>query len=1397
MSQLLVDFDDRLPWKKTTGSITATEILRGSDETGLIVVLADSDGEPTNGDLHAMWKARAGQSADPVLVMVSYPTIQGPRVAVLGPDRDAVPVSAVEEMTAARLATAALQTDSPIGLLADVRRKLASLRGGTGPGFRNEGLFATHVLAQQPQRPDWPSLSQRSACLLSDRGEHLLTSLGYEVDHVPDGIVLRDTVDKRRHAAAVLLLDDESFDNPLGRFAGTTAVTHGLALARREGVPWLIVLGGSVARLYPANPDVGVGRKGQTQTYVEVDLDLLSESNAGYLALLFSPEALADGGTVAALLAESSKYATGLSERLRDRIYEDVIPNLAVAVAATHNVWDLPAEEQRAGLDEAYHQAMIILFRLLFVAYAEDRELLPLDVNEAYTSNALKTLARRILNDPDSGFSETSSSMWTDLIQIWDVIDTGDLEGMGVPAYNGGLFTRDPAKNRSGAATYGLRLTNAEIGPVLRGLMIDYTDDDVLGLVDFRSLDVREFGTIYEGLLESGLGIADTDLTVDSNDTYVPAGKKDEVWIEEGSIYFHSRSGSRKATGSYFTKPFAVQHLLDQALEPALDNHLAKVKALLDNGAHKSAADLLFDFRVADLAMGSAHFLVAAIDRIEARFSAFIALNPMPEVLAELHSLRETAAAQLGIPAEDSGIDDGILLRRQIARRCIYGIDINEIAVELARLAVWIHTFVPGLPLSFLNHGLVWGNSLTGVGTLQEIVQALDEAEKRETKTDAVGSSSGYVELALMDFLGRAQDHLDHLAALADASIADVNAAVAAQKELTRSLEPLAALSDLITAERTTRALKRDDPQKIKLSDGGARLFTAVDAEQLSEAVQTHPNLLRAREIAADVRAVHLPTKFPEVFRREPAGFDVILGNPPWEKMKVEEDGWWGLRFPGFLSLSQRERAKTLNDYKAARPDLVEEFGRDYAAAKAANAILAAGPFPGLRDGTDIDLFAAFCWRVWQVTREAGHIGLVLPRTAFSGAGTGEWRKEVLERGAVADLTTLVNNRGWAFEQIHPQYTIALTAIIKGATEHLVRLRGPFSSAADYGSGLLSGACASVPAKQILEWSSTGVIPLIPVSEVEVFAQYRKNPRFADKIGDWHFVSFRELHTTGDKNFFDFNLEAPAVSHSMPVWGGGTINLWAPESGQVFAWANGDEITDYLFRRRLSSANRKDSVHQGLASRDLHDPASLPMGAARIAYRDICRATDSRTMIACLIPPSVTLVNTTRYLVRQAGNEKSEAYLLGVLCSIPYDWYARRFVELHMTAALMDDFPVPRVQAADGLALASTGEPRDDRDLRDVVDRVVQISGRLAAVDDRYSTWAKAVGVKVGSVKTQVEKDALIAELDALVALLYGLSRDQLEQVFATFHRGWDYKPRLEAVLGHFDGWSARLDGGR
>ena len=154
---------------------------------------------------------------------------------------------------------------------------------------------------------------------------------------------------------------------------------------------------------------------------------------------------------------------------------------------------------------------------------------------------------------------------------------------------------------------------------------------------------------------------------------------------------------------------------------------MARLTALLDRGDEAGAGEAFFDFRVADISMGSGHFLVNAVDHIEARLTSFLTEHPLPSVNIELDNLRKAALERLGDGAAGfEGIEQAALVRRQVARRCIYGVDLNSISVELARLALWIHTFVPGLPLSFLDRTLVCGNSLTGIGSLDEAVEAVE-----------------------------------------------------------------------------------------------------------------------------------------------------------------------------------------------------------------------------------------------------------------------------------------------------------------------------------------------------------------------------------------------------------------------------------------------------------------------------------------------------------------------------------------------------------------------------------------------------------------------------------------------------------------------------------------------
>lgn len=693
---------------------------------------------------------------------------------------------------------------------------------------------------------------------LGKTGGALLEALGYRIEPL-DNFTALLCGGERRAALAVMLRETESPEAGSERFNSLSPVSYALQKADDENLAWVLMTQGSRVRLYAAATGAGVGRRGRTETWIECHPALLAERDLPCLWLLFSAEALAPGGSLGETLQNSGRFAGALAERLRERIYDSVVPKLAYGLAGASAL----DRSSPAALARVYEMALTVLFRLLFIAYAEDRDLLPWADNDLYRRRSLKQKARDLA---DRVAAKTplaeGDSHWQETVLLWRAVAAGNPE-WGVPAYDGGLFSSDPEVSAAGAALAEVTLPNETFEAALRDLLTIETPEDAPGPVDFRALGVREFGTIYEGLLESELAVARTGLVLKKRGAaivYVPAPAGQPADVAPGAVYLHNRSGARKSSGSYYTRPFAVEHLLDGALEPALADHLARLDAMDDTDASRA----FFDFRVADIAMGSGHFLVAAIDRVERRLAGYLARRPLAGVRRELAALRAAAAKGLASARGAASIEDGPLLRRLIARRCIYGVDLNALSVQLARLAVWIHTFVPGLPLSFLDRNLVHGNALVGVGTIDDIRKAFQETTDSLFAVDA------------NSLLGAAARPLRRLANIADATVADIAAARAAEREAKNAIAATKALCDLVAA----RAVSSDP----RVAD-----FSFEDWERRGPDPETQAAARAAERDLAALDALHFPVAFPEVFLRDRSGFDVILGNPPWDKVKVEE----------------------------------------------------------------------------------------------------------------------------------------------------------------------------------------------------------------------------------------------------------------------------------------------------------------------------------------------------------------------------------------------------------------------------------------------------------------------------------------------------------------------------
>lgn len=1309
--------------------VVPEKVYLGPDPFGLggfQVAVATAVAIPSRQMLRDMFTARKGKTQIQLVVAV----VRDDTVHMFGPDPQAQPVELALEQAERQLQSVLAEPD----VLAATER-LAGFRkanDSTGvAGFANSGLFATHhITSNIPRRSDWRALGNKAVPLLSKRGSQLIEALGFGTRPGPNGTMLLSIGGHPPRAVAVLLDDSEQFDAKTQRFQ-LSPVAFGLAVASRQEVPWLVVLRKDQIRLYPGRDGIGVGSKGQAETFFEVDLSTIDSEYAAFLPLVFSADALAADGTADELLRDSSRYASELGARLRERIYDEIVPPVAVEVAqrlAKHAAVPLDA----GGLSLSYRVTLRLLFRLLFQAYAEDRGLLPSGRNEGFDANSLKTNARRLIDSDDFG---DASTIWFDLMQVWNAIDQGNPQWQ-IPSYNGGLFSSDPDRSPEGALIKKIELPDSVLGPALKSLLIDVSDDGVLGPVDFRSLSVREFGTIYEGLLESSLSLAEEDLTVDKKGAWVPARKGDEVHAPAGSVYFHTASGERKATGSYFTPKVVVDHLIERSIVPALTAHLEKIAGYLHKGDASAAAREFFDFRVADLAMGSGHFLVAAVDKIEALMRTFLTEHSVPGVTEEL--LRLAAVARNALGTDDiakSEVDEVGLLRRQVARRCIYGLDINPMAVELSRLALWIHTFVPGLPMSNLDHGLVNANSLTGIGTIEEALDALVPG--------GADQQDPFAKQFIDDSLTTAKSRLMDIANASEATKAEVEQGARLLAEARQAGETARRIFNAAVAAR----LNRVEPSVIFTEDD----LHGFLSQPLIEVTAT------------ELVPAHMPFLFPEVFLRARPGFDALIGNPPWEKLKVEEHQWWWLRFPGLRALPVARRTAKIAELREERPDLAAELRHEVEASESARKVLITGPFPGIGSG-HLDLYKAFAWRNWQLLRQGGRFGVVLPRVALTGAGTEQWRRQILADGTFSDVCVVTNTGRWVFKGVDGRYTVAFVAGLREPAADTVRLCGPFDSYDSFVEG--RDNLAEISHSEFLSWTTGATFPLLrDKPSAAIFRQMRSVPPFSS-------TGLRpviELRPVEDRSRINTELDSPAGD--VPVLTGGSFNLWEPDFGDPYGYAQRSIFT-HLLSKTNRSASMARSPFYGMKFSAVED---LPCSRPRIAFRDVTKYDNSRGVVAVLLPPGVVVMHASPYLLRVDADARQEAFVLGVMSSIPFDWYARRIVELHLTFDLLSSMPVPK--------------PAIDSSLRG---RVVEVAGRLAAVDDRYAEWASEVGVPTRSIVTAVEKDDLIAELDALVSLLYGLTEDQVEHVFATFHRGWNYEPRLDAVLKHYRVWRGK-----
>ncbi|MBS3909268.1 MAG: hypothetical protein KGZ93_06535 [Actinobacteria bacterium] len=535
--------------------------------------------------------------------------------------------------------------------------------------------------------------------------------------------------------------------------------------------------------------------------------------------------------------------------------------------------------------DEIYRNATYLLYRLLFIFYAESRNLLPMD-REDYQAISLNRLVEDAyavhLNPGNNAIQQTN--LWDQLNTLFNAIQYSD-EYMGIPPYNGGLFENDDKVYLKECKIANRFLAEALVELAYLSDPNDETDPE---RIDYRDLSVRHLGSLYEGMIEYRLFIAEEELLArrdkDGKVKYLSAEKterkpNDEL-LKKGKVYFAQSPHERKATGTHYTAEDLVERLVKQTVlrllnerwqefEPNFTQWLAEIDATpgeaqrrrlqerVDSELEQFVESQVLNLRACDPAMGSGHFLV----HIAHQMTNFI-----------LWVFTRT-------PWTNDNINlDADLWRKRIVENCLYGVDINQMAVELAKLSLWLATMQLGQPLSFLDHHLKQGNSLLGA-SLEEIETLLkqDDFSKSTAKSEVAEARGQYLLLqqvhSLQQKMGEANTLLQKIANQIVSRAEDVHQQELNLEEVEKILTPYKQIGNLVVAQK----------MGVKITANELHILAKVyqNGSELNEAQNILQNKVQIS--LGNAYSLHWGLEFPGIFWKEEAkGFDVIVGNPPF-----------------------------------------------------------------------------------------------------------------------------------------------------------------------------------------------------------------------------------------------------------------------------------------------------------------------------------------------------------------------------------------------------------------------------------------------------------------------------------------------------------------------------------
>ena len=1139
-------------------------------------------------------------------------------------------------------------------------------------------------------------------------------------------------------------------------------------------IRWGVLTNGGVWRLYDyrARP--------RATGYFEVDLgEILEAADTGHLRtfyLLFRRESFEaqEGATVSFLetaLAEGRRYEQQVAQDLSDVVFERAFPKLVQALA----------EHTQQELAELRAPALILFYRLLFVLYAEDRGLLPVN-DSRYEDYGLRKpvrddIARRMAGG--SALSSRATNYYDHLMTLSQLIDQGDA-AIGLPPYNGGLFNDVAAPLLA-----SVRLPDAAFAPIIYDLSHTETPEG-RRFVNYRDMSVQQLGSIYERLLE-----------------------REPVWDDDGNVVARPNSYARKDSGSFFTPQELVDLIVDRTLKPLAEERLTafaeKAVALASDPRPRAErygelrrldpAEAVLDLKVLDPAMGSGHFLVTAVDFLSDYIAEMVEhapgvpewldgdyVSPLVERVAAIRQDISQRAEAADWVMDQAQLTDQAIIRRMVLKRCIYGVDKNPLTVELAKVSLWLHSFTVGAPLSFLDHHLRSGDSLVGLRVMEA--------------TAELNRLGGLFAISAITGAEAATDGMERIEEMSDADISEVRQSATLFQDVEDTTADLRSLLDLLTGLRwLTAGMKQRERRAFETQlvdtlagqpDEAYSLLARglfADGSVPESAFTDLWN--RARSIAEREGFLHWEAAFPGVWHewqdvRPQGGFDAVIGNPPWDRIKLQEVEWFATRSPELAHAPTAAARKSgVDRLRASGSPLASEFDAAKERAETLGQMIrASGHYP-LLGGGDINLYSLFVERAMGLVKPDGIVGLLTPSGIYADKTAAKFFRSVSTGGRVGGLYDF-ENRKIFFKDIHASFKFC-ALIFGGEERRFDETRCAFFLHSSQTIEDPDRCFTLAPADFNRVNPNTGTAPVFRTRRDAEITRgiYDRHPVLVDRSGGgerrtWPVRYVRQFDMTNDSHLFRTAAQLD------------DDGFYRVE-GKGNRWQKGDELYLPLYEGKMVQAFDHRAASVVVNPKNLNRPAQpreatlgehadtgwLPTPQFWVAasdcgwdsgtewvlgFKEITAPTNARTFIAALFP-TVGFGNKVPILKPQQEN-RNEWLLAANLNSMVFDFATRQKVQGQtLNLFIMEQLPVIAPDDYDRQFGTTT-----TRDL--VRDHVL----RLTYTADDMAPFARDLDFD-GPPFTwdEEERRHLHARLDALYFHLYGLSRDEADYVLSTF----------------------------